>query len=275
MKKTLTWMVAVTALVFCLSFVSMAQCSQASVTNPVLTTGVLGSAFPMLDPTNGTATQAFSFAVTPGHAYSIIVGDDSQYYQASAPPTIQYYSDSTCNNLLSVTPTTAVDPAASAIWTSAPTNASRVSFIASPTTHTVTVLASNPDTSTPVDILVSVTESTMINTRWSTYSNVITTWGFTNTTGQQITGVFTVFDASNTVVKTSTITIPTNGAAFATTGPYNPATPNIIGLNIAANNYGYALFAPLAPPGAVMTDAFFNYPWGPVPVVFQPVSRNY
>jgi hypothetical protein len=87
---------------------------------------------------------------------------------------------------------------------------------------------------------VTVSETTLFNSSWSTSGGFATQWGLQNTTGNTITGTLTVQESvGGTASYTRTISLPANRTTFVTTyDQFNAST-------IPAGRGGSATFAHL------------------------------
>jgi hypothetical protein len=262
-KKELIGIVAVALLVLTLSAVATAACT--NVTSSVLPIGRDGGGYIILNPQqdpNGMDVQTISVPVTQGHSYSISI---VQYYTSPNPaPSMAISSDANCAVAMPQCSSGGVDSCYVITTNMDPafTWGSRIAFIA-PTTGTVNFTFTNNDTANSVEVDLAATETTQINPRWST-NGCLTTWSFANTTNTDIQGRLTLFFPPHAPIAT-TFTV----AAGSTT------TKDTSLLGVPVNSAGYALFAPLAPAGGVISDGFFLVPGlSIVPVVFQPVSRG-
>lgn len=94
-----------------------------------------------------------------------------------------------------------------------------------------------------------VTDTTLFNPRWSTYSGFDTQWGFTNMSDMTITGTLSIYDANNRLIKSVQVTIPGGGQIFRLS--------NSSDINLPRNNAGSAMFAYNGPPNAILGDAYF------------------
>lgn len=102
-----------------------------------------------------------------------------------------------------------------------------------------------------------VTDTTLFNPRWSTWSGYDTSWGFTNTSDMTITGTLSVYETSGRLLKSAAVTIPAGGQVFRTSNPSD--------LNLPRNDAGYAVFSHNGPPQAIVGDAYMLN--GPATVV--------
>ncbi len=96
-----------------------------------------------------------------------------------------------------------------------------------------------------VNVLVSVTETTLFSPGWATFAGLQTFWSFLNTTNATLNGTITLLDTNGTQVAALGVGILPNRAVF----------PSTITLGIAANRSGTARFTHDGPPGAVLAEA--------------------
>jgi len=95
-----------------------------------------------------------------------------------------------------------------------------------------------------------ITDTTLFNPRWSTWSGFDTSWGFTNMSDMPITGTLYVFGSNNQLVTSATVTVPANGQVFRTTYGYD--------LKLPRNRDGFVMFAHNGPPGSILGDAIMQ-----------------
>lgn len=93
-----------------------------------------------------------------------------------------------------------------------------------------------------------ITDTTLFNPRWSTYSGYDTQWGFTNMSDMAITGTLSIYDANNRLIKSTQVTVPAAGQIFRLS--------NTSDLNLPRENAGSAVFAYNGPPRAILADAY-------------------
>lgn len=93
-----------------------------------------------------------------------------------------------------------------------------------------------------------VTDTTMFNPRWSTFSGFDTQWGFTNMSDMPIQGTLTVYNTANQQLAAVQITIPPNGQIFRSSGATD--------VNLQRNASGYAVFSHNGPPRAILADSY-------------------
>lgn len=121
----------------------------------------------------------------------------------------------------------------------------RVSFIEGSSGLNI-VSISNAQASGPYSY--RITDTTLFNPRWSTWTGYDTTWGFTNMSDMTITGTLYVLNASNQLVSSASISVPANGQVFRTSSPSD--------LNLPRNNSGSAIFAHNGPPSSIVGDSY-------------------
>ena len=139
----------------------------------------------------------------------------------------------------------------------------RISWI-SPTTDFYQVALPNTDTKNGYNYFIRITDTTLHNPRWSTFSGFITQYALVNNTNIDISGTLTLTDSSGTQFTTS-ITIPAGTESFQTTG----------GLGVPANDFGFADFAFIGPAGGIIADAYFINSSATVIVPSTFAPRNY
>jgi hypothetical protein len=139
----------------------------------------------------------------------------------------------------------------------------RISWI-QPTTTFGQLGLNNSDTVNGYAYYVSITDTTLLNPRWSTFSGFITQYAFVNNTSADISGTLTLTDSlGNQYI--ANLTVPAGGEIFETTG----------GLGVPAGHFGFANFAFIGPAGAVTADAYFINPSATVIVPSTFAPRNY
>jgi hypothetical protein len=205
---------------------------------------------------NGTS-NFYQFRGVAGRSYSVEVREN--YDDPPSTVTVTLTSNGGVSGGCSAAvPNTKDTAAAEPVL---PANAFRRSFIAA-ATGTFGIEVQNTGSQGRY-ISVSVADTTLFCPRWSTFG-VHTEWGFTNTTGLAISGVFTLIrnDGSVQAGTPITINIAANGAAFADTRNVGAGNP----LNIPNNQFGKAVFAHDGPPGAIIGDSYIidaGFPGGP------------
>jgi len=218
----------------------------------------------------GGASQSFGVQVTLGHSYTLTVLE----YGSSTGKGLDFaVAPVTTFPTGTVLDVSGVDPILTTATTGAGTTTTygqRFAFIA-PSTGTVSFCLTNSDTTNINYATLIAAETTLVSTRWESYVGY-TSWGFLNTTGASVTGYLSLFDSTGTQVgSTAKITIPASASVFADT----IANGSDTNMNTPANKAGSAFFAPLAPYGAVVADAFMLQGGGvTLPVPFVPVARG-
>lgn len=132
--------------------------------------------------------------------------------------------------------------------------------------HDFVLEASSLDTSgTLYQYIIRVTDTTLWNTNWSTYSTLAMQYDFTNVTASTLSGVLTVTDVTaGNATYTSSFSVPAGQQVTKIVAATGIAS---IGLQVPANHQGYASFAFLGPAGAIVADAnFINNTTPNVPV---------
>lgn len=116
-----------------------------------------------------------------------------------------------------------------------------------------------------VDIMISVTETTMFSPAWSTYGSYDTFYSIQNTTGASCRGLLTLTDLNGNNV--GGISFQSNASTVST---------NTVSMNVPRNLSGTAVFTHDCPPGSqLVSAAIANFTISPTPyyqeVKFQPV----
>jgi hypothetical protein len=194
----------------------------------------------------------YTLNVKAGHSYSIEVWDPFDP-TASISPSIGVLA-SDCATSVPVTDVTNVDPDLSGGF------ASRVSWIQG-SNATVQIAVTNTDQNNGYIYYIRVTDTTLFNLRWSTYSGFNTQWGLTNTTSVDIAGTLTIINSDGTVLKTDQKTFKAGQATFL----------NAQDEGIPANHVGSVVFTYVGPPGGILADAYFLSPDAKtiVPTLFE------
>jgi hypothetical protein len=99
-------------------------------------------------------------------------------------------------------------------------------------------------------------DTTLFNLRWSTWGGYVDQWGFLNHSDMPITGTFTLYDATNSVVTSVQFTVAAGGEIVRGSHPND--------LNVPPNRNGFAIFTHNGPPGALIADAYMISPTGAV-----------
>ncbi len=228
--------------------------------------GIICGADPLL-PTDGTPTDDFVSPSTSsyyllnlkaGKSYSVDVWDSSDPTIAGTV-TLTLLTASGCSPV-SPAPTdvTKMDPELSGTF------AQRVSWI-QPADAQAVLQVQNNDASNFYAYTVRITDTSLINPRWSTFGTFITQWAFVNNTSVAIIGTLTVYDNSgNLVTSVPNLTVPASAENFQS-------------ISTPVNTFGFATFAFVGPPGAVTADAYFINRAGTVivPSSFAPRNRQH
>ena len=103
--------------------------------------------------------------------------------------------------------------------------------------------------------VIRITDTTLQNPYWSTYSPLATEYVFTNATTWTLSGKLTVTDetAGGTVYSVS-FSVPAGQQVTKIVASTSIATS---GLQVPANHAGHASFAFLGPAGSILGDAYF------------------
>jgi hypothetical protein len=206
------------------------------------------------------STGWYQFEAVVGRSYSVEVRDDIEDDNGDLNPVT--LTTGCGGAAVTVHSTTQLDPVIAA-------NAFRGSFTAT-ASGPVNISVPNANVSLGRYVAISVSDTTVFNPRWSTFSGFVTQYGFQNTTAGAITGKLTVTPVLGSAASPVTITVnvPANGEVFVIVGAAN--TSDIV---IAPSHAGYAVFSHNGPPGGLVTDAYFINPSATVivPAVFQPV----
>lgn len=137
----------------------------------------------------------------------------------------------------------------------------------------LTLEASSLDESgTLYQYLIRITDTTLWNTNWSTFSTLAMQYDFTNVTASTLSGELTVTDViGGNTTYTSYFLVPPKQQVTKIVAATGIAST---GLQVPANHQGYASFAFLGPAGGIVADAnFINNTTPNVPVApskFEP-----
>jgi hypothetical protein len=200
------------------------------------------------------ATLYYGGIFLAGHSYTAEVWDP---YDADTGiyPTLELLSG--CATGPAFTEDFFADPALEYTFTD------RISWI-SATTDFYQVALPNFDSVNGYTFFIRITDTTLHNPRWSTFSGFITQYALVNNTNDDISGTLTLTDSGGAQY-IANVTIPAGGESFQTTG----------GLGVPANDFGFADFAFIGPAGGITADAYFinSNATVIVPSTFAP--RNY
>ena len=199
-------------------------------------------------------TYWYGFYAQAGHSYSVefVSPTDNYPYQIGGPvsfssfyiwaPGVDKYW---CNQQSTLSTTRTESYAPVLMHSPGYGDGERLSFIASTSgLHALTISNSGG----AGNYSFRVVDTTLFNPRWSTWSGYDTQWGLQNLSDMSISGVFTIYDASNKLLRSSATTVPAGGEVMRFT--------NSSDFNLARNTNGYAMFAYVGPPGAILADAY-------------------
>jgi hypothetical protein len=139
--------------------------------------------------------------------------------------------------------------------------------------HDFTLVASSLDLSGNLyQYYIRVTDTTLWNANWSTYSTLAMQYDFTNVTAATLSGELTVTDVTaGDTTYTSSFSLAPGQQVTRIVAANGIAS---LGLLVPANHQGYASFAFLGPAGGIVADAnFINNTAPNVPVApskFEP-----
>lgn len=143
----------------------------------------------------------------------------------------------------------------------------RISWI-SAATSTYQIAVTNNDSANGYNFFLRITDTTLHNPRWSTYSGFITQYAFVNTINQDISGVLTVTESTGAKHPLN-ITVPAGTEKLIIVGA---TSGDVV---VGANKFGFADFAFVGPPGGILGDAFFLNGSATVVVPSSFAPRNY
>lgn len=185
------------------------------------------------------ASNYYTLKVLAGHSYSVDVWDPFDATNGISPAIQIVAAD--CISAVNATDASNVDPGLSGGFSA------RVSWIQT-SNATVHIAITNPDQNNSYTYYARVTDTTLFNPRWTTYSGFSTQWGLTNTTSSDVLGTFTVIDLDGSILSTVT---NASVKAGVTTFFYTWA------LGLPPDHVGSATFAYIGPPGAILADAYY------------------
>jgi len=212
-------------------------------------------------------------AFVQGHSYSVELYTELQVFSGGVLQLFVLAPGNTCPDgptTLTLSSTIGIAPAG------AGGDPQRVSFVAPVTSNGFpgyVVEVKNTSAATAQNFRVAVTDTTLFNPRWSTFSSFITQYGFRNTTNTAISVTLTVTDTLGSppvAAVTQTFTVPAAGEVFKIIGP----SGDIV---IPGQHGGFANLATQGPPGSIKADAYFINPNGSVivPSSFDPVNAQH
>ena len=147
------------------------------------------------------STAYYTVNAKGGHSYSIEVWAPFDPTDNFAP-TIQV--GTSCNaNDINPTPVTNVDPDLSGGFSS------RVSWEQA-SDQILSVAVINPDQNGSYTYYIRITDTSLHNIHWSTFSNFDTQWSLANVTASSLTGTLTVGNDKGATVATIPVTLPAN-----------------------------------------------------------------
>jgi hypothetical protein len=241
MKKILV----TTICIFLISSVVLAQArapkAKSNAVKP--NAGIACGSDPIL-PTDGSELQDFVASGTPswylvnlktGHSYSVEVWDpiDGTIIAGSASLAL---IAADCTTTATTSDVTNIDPDLRGTF------GARISWIQAADASAFVQVSTSDALGNSYTI--RVTDTTLVNPRWSTFSGFSTQYALVNNTSVAITGTLTLYDNTGVVVVSHPILVPASEEAFQSI-----ATP--------ANKFGFATFAYVGPAGAVTADAYF------------------
>ena len=139
--------------------------------------------------------------------------------------------------------------------------------------HDVVLEASSLDSSGAFyTYVIRVTDTTLWNPNWSTYSTLAVQYDFTNVTASTLSGKLTVTDVTGGgTTYSASFSVPAGKQVSKIVAATGIAST---GLQVPANHQGYASFVFVGPAGAILADAYFinnTTPNVPVtPAKFEP-----
>jgi hypothetical protein len=181
-----------------------------------------------------------------GHSYSVEAWDPvDATVNPSTASLVMIASD--CSTVLPTTDVTSLDPDLSNTF------GARVSWIQQSDASAYVQL--NTTDTVGYEYSIRVTDTTLYNSRWSTYNGYKTQYAIWNTTESTITGTLTVTQVIGTaccVTYTQSISIPAGSQQFVVL---------YAGLgNLQANQSGNATLSFVGPSGGLIADAYFTGP---------------
>ena len=131
-------------------------------------------------------------------------------------------------------------------------NADRISWIQSGTALDVLKLT-NVDSQFR-SYVIRIVDTTLHNPRFSTVVGFSTHYGFLNLAGKDVQGMLTLSAHDGSTFQVSP-TVPAGGQIFEVVSAGSDASP---GLQLPPNDFGFADFAFIGPPGAISADGYFQ-----------------
>ena len=174
-----------------------------------------------------------------GHSYSAEAYDSTDITVIAGSAQLSLIAAADCKTALPTTDVISLDPDLSLSF------ADRISWIQTGNVDAVLVL-SNSDNINFYAYNIRITDTTLHNPRWSTFSGFITQYALVNNTSTAISGTLTLIDSTGTQYA-APVTVPAGGESVQTTG----------GLSIPADHFGFGTFAFVGPAGGITADAYF------------------
>ncbi len=180
-------------------------------------------------------TVYYTLNAKAGHSYSLEIWDPFDF-TANVAPVIMVGTSCNSNNA-GATDVTHVDPDLSGGF------ASRVSWTQA-SNQTLQISVGNPDQNNSYVYYVRVTDTTLYNIHWSTFSNFDTQWTLTNLTETDISGTLVVVNSNGMTLASLPVTLP--AARFTQISAKASGVP--------INQQGAASFVFVGPAGAIRGD---------------------
>ena len=225
-------------------------------------------------PTDGSSVQDYVGSIGPnyyllhlkgGHSYSAEMWDPADLYIGGGAKRALLTSPG-CSSSSWSTDLVGVDPDLHNNF------ADRISWDYT-SDHDVVLEASSLDSSGAFyTYVIRVTDTTLWNPNWSTYSTLAVQYDFTNVTASTLSGKLTVTDVTGGgTTYSASFSVPAGKQVSKIVAATGIAST---GLQVPANHQGYASFVFVGPAGAILADAYFinnTTPNVPVtPAKFEP-----
>ena len=220
----------------------------AGVTNCNVSPGTQSDGQPAINDFVGAAATNFYFIrVLQGHSYSVEAVNNFTAFQGS-DLVLGLLTGGCGATTQTFTDVTGIDPSLLG------SNGARMSFVASSSTA-LNVSVNNPNGS-GIQYTINVTDTTLQNPRWSTFSSFITQYAFRNTTSSTISATLVVTTTLGGVVAPVTLafTVPANSEVFKIVAASGGDA------NVTANHAGFATLSYVGPAGSIKADAYFINP---------------
>lgn len=209
-------------------------------------------------------TYYYGMYALAGHSYSAEVWDPSDADPGIFPAALGLFNGD-CTQSPTSKVVSDVDP--KLFWSFS----GRISWIA-PTSDYYQVWLKNTSAIKSFSYSIRITDTTLHNPRWTTWSGFITQYSFVNTTDSSITGTLTVTDGLSGTQYPVDLVIPARHQVIAVMSGTGTGSP---GLNLPPNRAGFADFAFIGPPGAIIADAYYLNSSATVVVPSSFGPRNY